>query len=195
MLYVVCMLKFLSSIFFILLESFGIFYFSCHSDHFLATCSKRLLMFLSVDVCIPLYILFILFIFIAMLRLRFVPGVYFDVLSAPIDCVCSCCRWLIETSSSDQCCKSYMISAGRGDFVRFFLSKHACFALSQLRLVGELVFAKFERGVFGFLPMCASKGEIFVTPCGVMRKVFIISATSEANLYGVFAGSILITPN
>ena len=61
--------------------------------------------------------------------------------------------------------------------------------------MGELVVAKFEKGVFGFLPMCAPKGEIFVTPCGVMRKGFIISATSKASLYGVFAGSILINPN
>ena len=126
--------------------------------------------------------------------MRFAPDVCFDLLSAPIDCGCSCCLWLIETSSSDHCCKSCMISAGRYGFVRFFRSKHACFAFSQVRLVGELVVAKFDRGVFGFLPMCASKGDIFVTPCGVMRKVFIISATSEVNLYGVFAGSILITP-
>ena len=58
----------------------------------------------------------------------------------------------------------------------------------------KLVVAKFERGVFGFLPMCASKVEILITPCGVMRKVLIISATSETNLYGLFAGSILMTP-
>ena len=43
--------------------------------------------------------------------------------------------------------------------------------------------------------MCASKGKIFVAPCGVMRKIFTILATSEANLYGIFAGSILITPS
>ena len=61
-------------------------------------------------------------------------------------------------------------------------------------MVGELVAAMFERVLIGFLPMCVSKCEILVTPCGVMRKVLIVSATSEANLYGVFAGSILITP-
>ena len=60
-------------------------------------------------------------------------------------------------------------------------------------MVGDLVVAKFDRGVFGFLPMCASKCENFVTPCGVLRKVFIISAPSEASLHGVFAGSFLIT--
>ena len=41
-------------------------------------------MFLSVDVCIPLYLLFILSKLLAMLRLRFAPDVCFDVLSAPI---------------------------------------------------------------------------------------------------------------
>ena len=46
--------------------------------------------------------------------------------------------------------------------MRFFRSKHACFAFSQLRLAGELVVAKFERGVFGFLLMRASKGEIWL---------------------------------
>ena len=46
--------------------------------------------------------------------------------------------------------------------------------------------AMFDNGVFGFLPICVSKGEIFVTPCGVFLSVFFISATSEANLYGVF---------
>ena len=60
--------------------------------------------------------------------------------------------------------------------------------------MGELVVAKFDRGVFVFLPMRDSKGEILVTPCGVMRKVFIFPATSEANLYGIVAGSILIPP-
>ena len=43
-----------------------------------------------------------------------------------------------------------------------------------------------ERGVFGFLAMCASKGDFIVTLCGVARKVFLISATSEASLFGVF---------
>ena len=51
----------------------------------------------------------------------------------------------------------------------------------------------FDRGVLGLWPKCASKGEIFVTPCDVIRKVFIISATSEASRYGVFVLSILIT--
>ena len=83
---------------------------------------------------------------------------------------------LIETSSSDHLCRSCMISAGNGGFVRFFLSKHACRAFSQLKLFGELLVVAFDRGVFGFRPMCASNGEIFVTPCGVILYVFLISA-------------------
>ena len=46
--------------------------------------------------------------------------------------------------------------------------------------------AMFDSGVFGFLPICASKEEFFVTPCGVILSVLIISAKSEASLYGVF---------
>ena len=60
--------------------------------------------------------------------------------------------------------------------------------------------AMFDSGVFGFLPICASKGENFVTPCVVILSVlflrlFNISATSEASLYGVFDWSIFITAN
>ena len=51
---------------------------------FLATCSDRLLTFLSVGYCILLNLLFNLSIFIPMLRLRFAPGVCFDVLSATL---------------------------------------------------------------------------------------------------------------
>ena len=53
----------------------------------------------------------------------------------------------------------------------------------------------FDSGVFGFLPICTSKGETFMTLCGVILCVFIISATSEANLYDVFDLSIFITAN
>ena len=79
-----------------------------------------------------------------------------------------------------------MISAGSGGFSMFFRFKHACFAFSQFKLLGELFVAMFDNGVFGFLPICASKGEFFLTPCAVILSVLIISATSEANLYGVF---------
>ena len=105
----------------------------------------------------------------------------------PFFCIC--------TSSSDHRLRSCITSAGRGGFGRFFRSKHACFALSQFRVFGELFVAIFDSGVFGFLPICASKGEIFVTPCGVILNVFIISAASEANLYGVFDWSFFITAN
>ena len=67
-----------------------------------------------------------------------------------------------------------MIFAGSGGFVRFFLRNLACFALSQVRLFGELLLATFERGVFGFIPICASKCEIFLTPCGVVGNVFLL---------------------
>ena len=46
-----------------------------------------------------------------------------------------------------------MISAGRGGFVKFFLSKHACFAFSQFKLFGVLLVAIFDNGVFGFRPI------------------------------------------
>ena len=102
----------------------------------------------------------------------------------------------ICTSSSDHRCRSCIFSAGRGGFVRFLRSKHACFAPSQLRLFDVLFVAIFDSGVFGFLPICASKGETFVTTCGVIRSVFFfISTTSEASLYGVFDRSIFITAN
>ena len=52
----------------------------------------------------------------------------------------------------------------------FFQSKHGCFAFSQFRFSGELVVAKLERGVFGFLPMCATKGEIYFTRCGQQNQ-------------------------
>ena len=42
-----------------------------------------------------------------------------------------------------------------------------------------------------FYPYVPQKGA----PCGVILSVFIISATSEASLYGVFDWSIFITAN
>ena len=77
----------------------------------------------------------------------------------------------------------------------FFQSKHGCFAFSQFRFSGELVVAKLERGVFGFLPMCATKGEIYFTRCGLIHKVSIISATHEAYFHDVFVRSSFINPN
>ena len=99
------------------------------------------------------------------------------------------------TSSSDHRCKSCITSAGRGGFVRFFRSKHACFAFSQFKLLGELLVATFDKGVFGVRHMWASKAEVFVTLCGVILSVLIVSATSDASLYGVFVLSILMTAN
>ena len=75
----------------------------------------------------------------------------------------------------------------------FFQSKHGCFAFAQCRLPGELVVAKLQRGVFGFLPMCATKGEIYFTRCGLIHKVSILSATYEAYFLDVFVRSSFIT--
>ena len=99
------------------------------------------------------------------------------------------------TSSSDHHCKSCITSTGKGGFVRFLRSKHACFAFSQFKLPGELLVATFDKGVFGVRPMWVSNGEIYVTLCGEILSVSIISATSEASLYGVFVLSILMTAN
>ena len=91
-----------------------------------------------------------------------VPGVFGGI----------CKRRFFDTSSSEHGCKSCIFVAGRGGFVMFFRSKYACFEFSQLRLLGELVVATLDNGVIGFLTMCASNGDIFVTPCGVVLKVF-----------------------
>ena len=48
-------------------------------------------------------------------------------------------------------------------------------------------------GVFGFLPKCASNGVISVVAFGVILRVLISSATSDASLYGVFQLWIFIT--
>ena len=103
-------------------------------------------------------------------------------------------RRFFDTSSSDHCCKPCIIYAGRSGFVRFVRCKHACLVFSQLKLLGELVVATMDKGLIGFLPVYASNGEFFVTPCGFNRKVSIISATSDASLYGVLDWSILIFP-
>ena len=71
-------------------------------------------------------------------------------------------RRLIDTPSSDHRFEWCMISAGRGGFLRLFQSKHAWYAFSQIRFMGELIVAQLDRWVFGFLPMCPSNGEIFV---------------------------------
>ena len=51
----------------------------------------------------------------------------------------------------------------------------------------------FESRVLDFLPISASNGVCFVIPCGVMRKVLIASATSEASLNEVPFVPILLT--
>ena len=85
-----------------------------------------------------------------------------------------------------------MISAGGGGFVKFFLSKHACFAFSQFRLFGVLVVAMFDKGVLGLRPKCASKGDIFVTPCGVIRKVLLsrLQMMQDGTVYLFYQSSL-----
>ena len=46
--------------------------------------------------------------------------------------------------------------------------------------------AMLDNGVLGFWLMWASKGDTVVVFCGVILNVFMISATSEANLYGSY---------
>ena len=69
-----------------------------------------------------------------------------------------------------------IISTGIYSFVKIFIPKHACFAFSPFKLLGELLVATFERGVFGFRCMCASNIENFVEPCGVTLNVLKNSA-------------------
>ena len=69
-----------------------------------------------------------------------------------------------------------------------------CFAFSQFMFFGELVVARLDSHVLGFGPMWASKREIFVVSCCVIFNVFMISKTSEANLYLEFFPSFRITP-
>ena len=57
----------------------------------------------------------------------------------------------------------------------------------------ELIVATFDKRVFGLRPMWASNVEFFATLCGVILNVLIISATSDASLYGVIVLSIFVT--
>ena len=154
-------------------------------------------MFLSISACSLLYLVFNLALLISMNLLDCAPDVRCIVgLLVPDAFGGMCERRFTDSSSYDHCYTSCIIYAGRGGFVRFVRSKHACLAFSQLNLLGELVVATLDKGVFfGFLPKSASNGEIFVTPCGVFRKVFFILATSDASLYGVLDSFILIIPS
>ena len=75
-----------------------------------------------------------------------------------------------------------------------------CFSLICLSgFVYRLVLVSLQHvaillsGVFGFLPKFASNGVIFVVALGVILRVLINSATSEASLYGLLRLSIFIT--
>ena len=131
---------------------------------FRSTCSKRFLIFLSTVPCSPLY---------HTLKLFFassIDSVYAPVSGCGDECLFSsvvgiglcgifCCVSFLQicTSSSDHLSRSCLTSAGSGGFSRFFRSKHGCFAFSQFKLLSELFEAMFDNGVFGFLPICASK--------------------------------------
>ena len=69
-------------------------------------------------------------------------------------------------------------------YIKFFPSKQACFAFSKFELFKELEVATIDNGIFGFGPIWASNDEIFVNPCGVFLRVFIIWATSDASICG-----------
>ena len=94
-------------------------------------------------------------------------------------------------------CNSSSLLASRlhigAGFVRSFLSKQAIFVFSHDRFddLGDV--AILPSGVFGFLPNCASNGVTLVVAFGVILKVLISSATSDASLYGLFRLSIFIT--
>ena len=79
--------------------------------------------------------------------------------------------------------------------IKYFRSKHACWAFSQFELYNVLFVAMFESGVSDFRPIWASNGEICATPSGVIRISFKISATCVANLNGVLFLSVLRMPN
>ena len=49
--------------------------------------------------------------------------------------------------------------------------------------------------MFAFLPISPSKGVVFVTRCGDIRSVLMISATLEAILKVILFGSIFVTPS
>ena len=173
---------------FTFVKTFKSFTFVPNIIVFLATCSTFFFIIGSVCCCIPLYLKFNLSFSSATVFLVFTPVVKcgrvstIPVFSATIG---SGILRLMHSSSSDHFSRSCIFSAGIGWSVRFFRSKQACLAFSQFRLPGELLFVMFESGVLAFLPICASKGVVLITPCGVILNVLIISETLDAILNGV----------
>ena len=183
-----------SNVLYLYSNVFGFFTFVAILMVFRATCSVRFLVCASIVLSIPFYLTLSLFFHSSITLGRHL----FSVVSVNfafedfLAFVSLSFLFLTDTSSFDHLNRSCMISAGSGGFLRFCLSKHACFAFSDFELFGVLFVAMFDKGVFGLRPMCASNGEIFVTPCGVIRNVFMISATSEASRSGVF---VFINPH
>ena len=142
---------------------------------FRATCSIFFFMLVSVCWCTPSYLRFKFSFSEAKVFLAFTPELVCGQLPAasePLLLIGSGILCFILTSSSDHFCKSCMISAGIGGWIRFFQSKQACLAFSQFKLLGELIVAIFVKVVFAFWPKCASNGVIFNTPCRVVRNFF-----------------------
>ena len=67
------------------------------------------------------------------------------------------------------------------------------FSQDKLDDFGDVVM--LLNGVFNLRPNCASNGGIFVVAFGVILRVLISSATSEASLCGTFLLSIFIIDN
>ena len=138
---------------------FGVLTFVANRIAFRAFFSMRFSLFLSTVHCTPLYLMLSLFSASSIaFEYAHVSGcvgecLFMSVLGSDL-CVTLGDHpfFRICTSSSDHRSRSCITSAGRGGFVRFFRSKHACFALSQFRLLVELFVAMFDSWVFGFLP-------------------------------------------
>ena len=79
-----------------------------------------------------------------------------------------------------------------GGRFKYLPSKQGCLAFSQLKLLGEMVVVKLERGVLVFYHYGLQIVLFFVTTCRVMLSVLIILTKSEANLNGVLFLPILI---
>ena len=127
--------SFPSTVLYLCSNVFGFLTFVAILMVFLATCSIRFLVCASIVLCTPLYLKLSLSL-ASSITLGPAPvfccGVEFDFCNLFGICGLVFPFSLIETLSSDHLCRSCMISAGNGGFVRFFLSKHACLAFSPI---------------------------------------------------------------
>ena len=150
---------------------------------FQATCGMGFFMLVSTSFCIPLFNAS----FLLSEYLVSTPVLLFiDIGGSEGSGTFFNSRFVILTSFLDEHWRSCIISGWSGGYIKFFQSKQACFVFSQFRFFDQLVVATFDSKVLDFRRMCASKWETFVVLCGINLRVFMISATSEANLYRVF---------